>query len=110
MTTTLPATGLATYYSPGVFEKVIKNQLRYGNIQPDACPDCVGYAALLWPADVGRVVCVNGYGPLLVVDNASNAHRPGLIARGWIVDIQWEVWQELGFPNAPTLITVAECS
>jgi hypothetical protein len=102
--TALPATGLATYYSPGVFERV----LAVRGIAPDACPDCDGWAAMLHAGDMGRVVCVEGL-RLLVVDVAADHHRPGLIAKGWVIDIQWEVWQALGYPNAPTPVTVTEC-
>lgn len=107
--TELPATGLATYYNSGVFEVVVRNQIANGSIQPDACPQCIGFAALLWPGDLGRTVCVNGYGPLWVVDNAADHHRAGLQRGGWIVDIDPETWAELGFLNAPTLTTVSEC-
>ena len=107
-TTQLPASGLATYYAEGVFETVIRNQIAYGNIQPGDCPQCVGYAAMLWPDDVGRTVCVQGL-RLLVVDVAAGHHRAGLIAKGWVIDLQWEVWQALGYPNAPTKTTVTEC-
>lgn len=103
--TELPAVGLATYYNPGVFETVLRNR----GIAPDACADCIGWAALLWPGDMSRTVCVNGYGPLLVVDIAAAHHRAGLIAKNWIVDIDPDSWRELGFPNAPTLTTVTNC-
>jgi len=52
---------------------------------------------------------VDGYGPLLVVDNAAAHHRQALIDRGWVVDLQWEVWQELGFWNAPTMVQMEVC-
>jgi len=104
MRTTLPATGLATYYNAGVFERV----LAVRGIAEDACPDCDGYAAMLYVGDLGRVVCVGDL-RLLVVDVAADHHRAGLIADGWIVDLQWEVWQALGYPNAPTMTTVSEC-
>lgn len=103
--TTLPTTGWATFYNPGVFERVLKVR----GLTADGCPDCIGYAALLWPGDMGRTVCINGYGPLWVVDVAANHHRPGLIAKGWIVDIDPDSWQVLNYPNAPTLTTVSEC-
>lgn len=106
--TQLPATGLATYYNAGIFERVVRNQVANGSLRPDACPDCVGYAALLWPSDVGRVVCVQGL-RLLVVDNAADAHRPGLIKRDWLIDVDRATWLRLGWKDTPTLTTVAEC-
>lgn len=107
--TQLPATGLATYYSDGLFPQVVRNQIRNGNIQPNACPECLGYAAMLWPGDLGRAVCVNDYGPLEVVDSAAGHHRQSLIDKGWVIDLQWNVWQELGFPNDEVLVTVTDC-
>ncbi len=65
---------------------------------------------MLQPADLGRTVCVDGHGPLLVVDMAAAHHRPGLIAKGWIIDLDWPVWDALGYPNRPTTVTVEECN
>lgn len=107
--TQLPASGLATYYNPGIFEQVIANRERWGQINRDDCPKCVGYAALLWPADLGRMVCVDGFGPLLVVDMAAAHHRAGLIAKGWVIDLDWPVWEALGYPNRPAIVTVEVC-
>lgn len=107
--TTLPATGLATYYSPGIFERVVANRERWGQIDEDACPECIGYAAMLHAADLGRVICVDGFGPLLVVDMAAAHHRAGLIAKGWIVDLDWPIWEALGYPNRPVTVKVEEC-
>ena len=47
---------------------------------------------------------------LWVVDSAAGHHRQALIADGWLIDLQRSVWDELGFWNAPTLVTVTECS
>lgn len=107
-TTQLPASGLATFYSAGVFERVVKNQIANGSIQPDACPQCVGWAAMLWPGDVGRVVCVEGL-RLWVVDVAAAHHRAGLQRRGWVIDIDRASWLALGQLDTPTLTTVEEC-
>ena len=112
--TKLPATGWATYYADGLFPGVVRNQLRYENIQPDTCPQCVGYAAMTWPEDLDRVVCLltedgRKYGPIWIVDSAAGQHRQALIDSGWIIDLQFSVWRELGFPNAPTLVTVTAC-
>jgi len=114
--TRLPATGWATYYGDGIFEQVLANQLRYDNIQPDTCPACVGNAAMLWPEDLDRIVCLltedgREYGPLWVVDSAASQHRQALIDSGWVVDLEKRVHQDvLGLPNAPTLVTVTGCT
>lgn len=102
--TELPATGLATYYAPGVFQRVLATR----GISPDACPDCDGFAAMLWPADLGRIVCIEGL-RLLVVDVAASHHRQALIERDWVADIDPDAWDALGWPNAPVLTTVTSC-
>ena len=102
--TILPAIGLATYYNSGVFEKV----LAVRGLPADGCPDCDGYAALLWPEDLGRFVCVQGL-RLWVVDSAAEHHGQALIEKGWIVDLDRETWRTLGFPDTPTLVFVTEC-
>jgi hypothetical protein len=104
--TLFPATGLATYYNPGVFEIVLKTR----GLSPDGCPECVGYAAMLWEEDMGKTVCVDGYGPLWVVDVAAPQHRAARIAQGWIIDVDPDTFhQEMGWPNAPTMTTVEDC-
>jgi len=107
--TKLPARGWATYYGDGIFARVVQNQIRNGNIDEDGCRECIGYAAMLWPDDLGRTVCVNGYGPLWVVDSAAEGDRQALIDKGWLIDIDWNTWTALGFWNGPTLVTVSEC-
>lgn len=112
--TELPASGLATYYGDGVFPGVVRNQIRYGNLTEDGCPECIGLVALLWPGDLDRVVCIateqGQYGPLWVVDSAAGQHRQALIEGEWVVDIQRSVWKELGFWDAPMPnVTVEEC-
>lgn len=100
--------GLATYYSAGVFERVVKNR---GNIEP--CGDCVGYAAMLYPADMNKRVCVEykgrHSGRLQVVDVAAAHHRQALIDKGWIVDLDRDVWLGLGLPERPTTVKMWEC-
>ncbi len=103
--TVFPARGLATYYNPGVFEIVLDTR----SLPVDGCPECVGYAAMLWPDDMGKKVCVDGYGPLWVVDVAAPQHRPARIADGWIIDVDPDTFWKMGWPNAPTMTTVEEC-
>lgn len=110
--TQLPATGKATYYGDGIFLGVVERQIGWGNIEADTCPDCDGYAAMLWPADLDRVVCVEANGRvfrLWVVDSAAGHHRQALIDDGWVIDLQRSVWLDMGFWNAPTVVTVEVC-
>lgn len=102
--TELPATGLATYYAEGVFQRVLTTR----GIQPDACPDCDGFAAMLLPGDMGRVVCIEGL-HLLVVDVAASHHREALVVKGWLIDVDRETWLALGWQDTPTLTTVTSC-
>jgi len=112
--TELPASGEATYYHDSVFSMVVRNQIKYGNIEPGTCEDCDGYAAMLWPGDLNRIVCVYTKGVmyrLWVVDSASGRDRPGLIDRGWVIDIQRSIWKEMGFWDAPVKnVVVKECN
>ncbi len=105
--TELPATGLATFYNPGVFQQVLATR----GLPADACTSQghVGCVAMLHEADQGRTVCINGYGPLLVVDSAASHHRDALVAKGWVIDIDPDAWDALGFPAAPTSVTVTSC-
>ena len=105
----VPLIGISTYYGKGLFAGVVANRVRWGQIAEDECPECLGYAAMLDADTIGARVWVDGFGPLLVVDNAAAHHRQGLIDRGWVVDLQWEVWQELGFWNAPTMVQMEVC-
>ena len=109
--TALPITGYATYYNPGIMEKVVVNRERWGQL-PD-CEDCVGYVAMLWPGDLGRTVCVNAgtgiYGPYQVADVAAGHHRSELIKKDWVLDADRPLWLDWKFKNTPTLVTVQEC-
>lgn len=116
--TKLPVTGFATYYGKGIFPKVVANRIRWGHITEDQCPECIGYAAMLWPNDIGRVVCieiddaVTGtwlFGPLLVVDSAAAHHRKTLIDGDWVIDLDYPLWKALRFWNAPTQVIVKDC-
>jgi len=100
--------GWATYYAPGLMEQVAGNRLTWGQI--NLCSDCVGYVALLDPRDIGRRVWVKyGHrweGPFLVVDCAQAAHREGLIARDWVVDVDWQTSQRWRL-RQPEWVTVS---
>jgi hypothetical protein len=81
--------GQATYYADGVFERVWE----YRSLHMPACSDCVGFAAMASPSDLGRRIWVsNGrewVGPLYVVDCAASADRAAFLAQGRIVELPW---------------------
>ena len=85
--------GDASYYNPGVMERVLDYRLARGQVLP--CAECVGYVALLDPQHIGRLVWldfggVGGIeGPYLVVDCAQAEHRAGLRKRGRAVEVDW---------------------
>ncbi len=86
-----PRVGVATHYAPGLAEQVYAYRLETGQVAP--CPASVGYAALLEPEALGRRVWIElagqAIGPLLVVDMAQTDHRANLVARGWVVDLDY---------------------
>lgn len=102
-------TGTATYYADGVFPTVAANRAM---TLPESCPECIGYVSLLQCDDIGRRICIsNGIewvGPLLNVDCAAEHHRPRLVRRGWVADLDYwlaERWQMAG----PITVSVAAC-
>lgn len=109
--TELPVSGLATYYNPGIMDEVVATRTAWGQLPK--CPDCLGHVAMLWPGDLGRVVCVEAggvrFGPYLVADVAASHHRDALLEKNWVLDADRPVWESWGFPNSPTAITVEDC-
>lgn len=101
--TQLPYTGLATYYAEGLMDYVRGYRLGLGQV--DACAECVGAVALLRAGDIGRKVWLQApgqapAGPFLVVDCARREDYPRLLARGWAVDVSFELGRLWGM-NAP---------
>jgi hypothetical protein len=107
--TALPVTGRATYYVPGLMERVYKTRRQLGQVEP--CPECVGMIAMLRVRDVGRRVwiAVDGavLGKFLVVDCASPADYERLVARGLVAEFSYEWAQRLGM-KGPLTVTVLE--
>lgn len=107
---TVLVSGDATYYHPGIFERVVANRLAWGHIEP--CAECIGYVALLDAESIGRRVWLQRpgepvEGPFLVADCAAAGHRAALRARGWVVDVDYETaqrWQMRG-PVPVTVLT-----
>jgi hypothetical protein len=54
----VPASGQASYYGPGVMERVYANRLALGDVDP--CGDCVDFVAMRLRSDVGRRVVIWG--------------------------------------------------
>jgi hypothetical protein len=90
--TPLPVSGVAMYYNPFVMDGVLRYRQNNGNI--DACPECIGYIALLRAGDLNRRVWIQladgSYeGPFQVTDVAARHDIPSLLRRGWVVDVDW---------------------
>jgi hypothetical protein len=108
--TPLPITGLAMFYSPRVMDGVVSYRLRNGNV--DACPECVGYVALLRAGDINRRVWIkfpdNTYeGPFQVTDVAARGDIPGLLRRSWAIDVDWPTARRWGM-NGPVPVTILD--
>lgn len=89
--TTLTLIGLATYYSPGVMERVAV----YRGL---SCDECIGYAAMVDPAYLGQRVWIGrpgqrSEGPFLVVDCGNAEHRAAQTARGLIAEVDFPTAQ-----------------
>ncbi len=95
----LPLSGKAMYYNPGVMQRVYQNRLDSGRVEP--CPECIGKVAMLRAGDLNRKVWIqlpdqSIEGPFLVVDAADTKHISMLLAREWVIDIDYETarrWQ-----------------
>lgn len=82
-------TGLLTFYAPHVMERVAA----YRGLDT-ACPECIGYAATVDPAYLGRRIWIarpghRPEGPFLVVDCGNAAHRAQQQARGLIAEVDY---------------------
>ena len=88
----LPVHGKAMYYNPGIMDQVLEYRLALGQVAP--CHECVGYVALLRSGDLNRKVWIEWgqgdvEGPFLVIDVAATQHVPMLLARQWVVDVDY---------------------
>ena len=109
--TSLPQTGLATFYAPGMMEYVRAYRESLGQL-PD-CPECVGTVALLRAGDIGRKVWLQPpdgerVGPFLVIDCARRQDVAPLVARNWAVDVSYELGQAWGMLAPLGGVTVLE--
>jgi|GEM_PF-1898757 len=104
----LPVQGVAMYYNPGVFQRVL--DFRYKNDHVTECDECIGYVALLRAGDIDRRVWLQRAGrrpegPFWVVDVAARKDIPALLSRNWAADIDYRTamrWRMAG----PIPITV----
>jgi hypothetical protein len=97
--TPLPASGKAMYYNPGVMEKVVENRLKFKRIE--ICEECIGRVAMLRFGDVNRKVWLQFYGshlegPFHVTDTAATQHVGMLLARDWVLDVDYQTAQRWG--------------
>ena len=109
--TSLPQTGLATFYAPGMMEYVRAYRESRGQL-PD-CPECVGTVALLRAGDIGRKVWLQPpggerVGPFLVIDCARREDVAPLVSRNWAVDVSYELGQAWGMRAPLSGVTVLE--
>jgi len=107
--TPLPHTGLATFYAAGMMEHVLDVRAAHGQML--RCDACVGTVALLRAGDIGRRVWLQPpggepVGPFLVIDCARREDIPMLVARGWAVDVSYELGQLWGMDRPLEGVTV----
>lgn len=104
----LPVTGFAMYYNPNVMQEVLNNRLAMGHVS--ACDACIGNVALLRAGDLNRRVWLQWgdgtvEGPFLVADVAAPHHVPQLLARNWVVDVDYRTASRRGMLG-PEWVTV----
>jgi len=96
--------GLATFYAPGVFERV-------ANYRGLSCADCIGYAAMVDPQWIGQRVWIGrvgqpSEGPFLVVDCGQAEHRAGQKARGLVAEVDFETARRWNM-RGPVMVRVS---
>ena len=106
--TPLPVSGLAMYYAPNVMENVAQYRLRVDKIE--GCDECVGSVALLRAGDLDRKVWIQPEdgaveGPFQVLDVAARHHIPSLLARNWVVDVDYATAMRWGM-RGPVPVTI----
>ena len=106
--TPLPVSGLAMYYAPNVMENVAQYRLRVDKIE--GCDECVGSVALLRAGDLDRKVWIQPEdgaveGPFQVLDVAARHHIPSLLARNWVVDVDYTTAMRWGM-RGPVPVTI----
>lgn len=89
--------GNATYYAPGVMEKVVENRIRWGQLPSSVLNslNIVGFVALRDCDLIGSVVYIHWpdssiEGPFIVADCADPKDYPKLDAIDFAVDVDWQ--------------------
>jgi hypothetical protein len=94
-----PLDGKATYFNPGIFERVAAYRTSIGQLDP--CAECIGYVALAEAEHIGRKVWLQApgraiEGPMQVVDCGDRTNQQARKASGWVVDVDWQTAQRWG--------------
>ncbi len=108
----MPIGGKAMYYNPGIMAQVLSYRLALGQVAP--CSDCAGYVALMHSGDLNRKVWLQWAGgevegPFLVIDVAATQHVPWLLARQWVVDVDYATAMRHAM-NGPLPVTVLDAA
>ncbi len=87
------------YYNPGVMEHCESSRRKFDHIEP--CAECIGRVAMLRYGDINRKVWLQFYGshvegPYHVIDTAATQHVGMLLARDWIIDVDYQTAQRWG--------------
>jgi len=89
-------------------EEVYENRLHWNQVQP--CDECVGMVAMLDCERIGDKVWLRYddrvSGPFLTIDCADKKDLPEIGRRRIVVELSYEIWHELGFPERPVPMTV----
>jgi len=99
---------MAMYYAPNVMENVAQYRQRVDKIE--GCDECVGSVALLRAGDLDRKVWIQPEdgaveGPFQVLDVAARHHIPSLLARNWVVDVDYATAMRWGM-RGPVPVTI----
>lgn len=101
-------TGKATHYAPLVMNRVYNYRIGVKDISP--CPECIGNIALLDEKDINKRAWIiyDGrlIGPLLVIDCAMVADKSRLIKDKWVVDLSYELAEQLDVTWKTVKVTV----
>ncbi len=108
--TRLPVEGKITYYASGLMEQVASTRATWG-MRP--CPNCVGFIAMAFCADLGRRVWLRAadqlIGPLQVVDCAAPADLERFDGGGYIGEVSWPISRRLHMAG-PIHTVISQCS
>ena len=109
LTITILINGFASYYDPDWMPIVYNNRIKYQQVQP--CPECIDMVAVLDKEMLGHKLwfSLDGqtfYGPMLIVDCAAEADYARLKAKNLVVELSYQMWQQLKLPRDLVPITI----